>query len=223
MKAKTVQRDYLVIGLGRFGSGLALKLHELGCHVLGVDQDREVVQELSSRLPQVVAVDAISVEALVALGVKEFDTAIVAIGQDFEASVLITNALKHTFGLRHVVAKALTQRQKEVLERVGADLVVLPEHEAGVRLACQLNSSMSLAARMELEAGVSVSAVKCPASFFGKTPKQLDLRNRHHLNLLMIQGKRHVLHPSPDLHFEEGDILILLGADEDVAAIQLLQ
>ena len=131
------KKSFLVIGLGRFGSSLAMALADAGHEVLAVDTDMEVVQRLSNRLTHAVAMDAANEQALETLGVRNFDAAIVAMGADFEASILLTLMLKR-LGVRFVVAKARTEQQVEVLNRVGADRVVHPERDAGLRLARQL-------------------------------------------------------------------------------------
>jgi trk system potassium uptake protein TrkA len=209
-------REYLIIGLGRFGSSLALKLDELNYDILAVDSDPKVVQELSPRLPQVITADCTALETLSALGPEAFSTVVVCVGADFESSILITNALKHDFGVKHLIAKAVSFRQRDVLLRVGADQVVLPEHESGVRLALALTSEGVIVDRLELDAGVSVSSMACPASLIGRSARQVDLRSKHNVNLLMIKGARRIPHPSPDEIFQSGDVLVVMGPDDDV-------
>ncbi len=219
MFLKKTPKEYLIIGLGRFGSSLAVKLDELGFDVLATDSDPKVVQSLSSRLAQVVVADSTVKESLDALGVEAFDTAVVCIGTDFESSVLIASTLKHDYRVKRVIAKATTFRQRDVLLRVGADHVILPEHESGVRLAIDLTSNSSVLERLELEEGISVSSLPCPASLVGKSPREADLRVKHGVTLLMIKGGRRVVHPNPDEVLGEGDLLVVMGPDEAIAQL----
>lgn len=133
-------REVAVIGLGRFGSAVALALAEAGCAVVGIDRSRALVQELADQLADVVQADATDEDALRQLGIADFDVVVVGIGADFESNLLITVALKE-FGVPHVISKALSTRQAAILLKVGADQVVLPEQEAGKRLANDLLAS----------------------------------------------------------------------------------
>jgi trk system potassium uptake protein len=203
--------DYVVIGLGRFGSSVALGLMQLSQSVLGIDSDRELVQELSDNLTQTIALDATDEDALRSIGIDEFDTAIVGIGQDFESNILITVLLKE-LGLRVVICKALNQRQKDILLRVGADQVVLPEQEAGQRLSRQLQMPLVLD-QLELEPGVSVTELRCPNGMAGHTLGELDLEQRFGISVLAIKGQRTRISPSPDEILGAGDILVVLSPD----------
>lgn len=209
--------EYVVIGLGRFGSSAALKLVELGYSVLGIDRDRQPVQELATDLSQTLALDATDEDALRAAGVDAFETAIVAIGQDFESNVLITSILKE-LGLRTVICKALNQRQRQVLLRVGADQVVLPEEEAGARLAYQLRMPLVLD-RLEIEPGVSVAELRCPDTFAGRTLRDLDLERRFGISVLALKGLRMRISPDDSQRLDKGDVLIVLGADASIAKL----
>ena len=211
-------RDFLVIGLGRFGVSLALKLQDLGHSVVAADRDSESVQEWSSLLPDTVCLDSTDENALREIGVEAFSTAVVAIGDDFESSVLTTSLLKD-LGVKHVVCKALTDRQKQILIKVGADTVVQPEVEAGQRLATEIASRGRILERMVLEPGLSVSEVKCPASLVGLSLAQSDLRRKHGLNVVALRGARTKALPGPDVVFEEGDWLVVMGRDQDIAAL----
>ena len=127
--ARNNQPEFAVIGLGRFGSSLALTLAGRGYTVVGIDRDRALVQEFADELTQTVALDATDEDALRAIDIASFDTVVVAIGADFESNLMATVALK-SLGVRHIVCKALSERQQAILLKVGADRVVLPEYEA---------------------------------------------------------------------------------------------
>jgi trk system potassium uptake protein TrkA len=213
--------EYVVVGLGRFGSSVALKLAELGHSVLGIDRDRAVVQDLSDNLTHTLALDATDEEALRAVGIEEFDTAIVAIGQDFESNVLVTSLLKE-LGLRTLICKALNRRQRQILLRVGADQVVLPEEEAGERLAYQLRMPLVLD-RLEIEPGVSVTELRCPRGFAGRSLRELDLERRFKISMLAIKGPRVRVAPREDEVLADGDVLIVLGPDAAITRLHELE
>jgi trk system potassium uptake protein TrkA len=215
----TTRKNFLVIGLGRFGASLACALADAGQDVLGVDADPAIVQRLSSRLTHVAALDAANEEALAGLGVSNFDAVIVASGSNFEASILITLLLKR-LGARYVVAKATTEQQAEVLNRVGADRVVQPERDAGPRLARRLISPNVLD-YLTLEPGMSVAEVRAPDFMAGKTLAELDVRRRFKITILLIKnGHRFLISPDPDDRIEAGDTLVVVGRDEDIARLR---
>ncbi|HEU5099569.1 MAG TPA: TrkA family potassium uptake protein, partial [Roseiflexaceae bacterium] len=193
------------------------KLMELGHSVLAIDRDRELVQQLSDEITQTVALDATDEDALRAIGIEEFDTAIVAIGNDFESNLLITVLLKE-IGLPMVICKALNERQKSILLRVGANQVILPEHEAGVRLARQLSMPLVID-RLELEPGISISEFRCPEPLVGHSLGELDLPGRFGISVLVIKGARLRSSPPNDEVLNAGDILVVMGPDVGIAKL----
>lgn len=213
------KKSFLVIGLGRFGSSLAMALADAGHEVLAVDTDIEVVQRLSNRLTHAVAMDAANEQALETLGVRNFDAAIVAMGADFEASILLTLMLKR-LGVRFVVAKARTEQQVEVLNRVGADRVVQPERDAGLRLARQLISP-NLLDYLTLGPGMSVAEIHAPDFMVGKTLDELNVRNKYKITILLIKNGDHFLiSPDPQDRINVNDRLVVAGRDEDIARLR---
>jgi len=135
-------RQFAVVGLGRFGSSVAETLSSKGCQVLAIDTDEEKVQDLSELVAQAVCVDATDEKALKAVGIEPVDVAIVSVGGNIESSVLITLVLKE-IGIKEVIAKAVTKDHGKVLEKVGADRVVFPERDMGIRIANALTSPKS--------------------------------------------------------------------------------
>lgn len=213
------KKSFLVIGLGRFGSSLAIALSDAGHEVLAVDTDVEVVQRLSSRLTHAVALNAASEEALATFGVGNFDAAIVATGSDFESSVLLTLMLKRLGG-RFVVAKARNEQQEEVLNRVGADRVVQPERDAGLRLARQLITPNVLD-YLTLGIGMSVAEIHAPDFMIGKTLADLDVRRKYKIAILLIRnGDRILISPDPEDLITSGDRLVVVGRDADIARLR---
>jgi len=208
--------EFAVIGLGRFGGSVALNLIERGYPVLGIDRDPAIVQGLSERITQVVALDSTNEDALQAVDIASFETVVVAIGTHFENNLLTTVTLK-SLGVRHVVCKAVNERQQQILLRVGADQVVLPEHEAGARLAWRL-AEPRVIDHLELGAGFSVADIHVPESLVGQTLMLSGLRRRYGINVLAVKREGHLtVNPPPDYVFARGDMILVIGSDASIA------
>lgn len=221
MPRRNGKREFAVIGLGRFGTSLALSLVGRGFTVLGIDRDRDIVQRLSDQCTQVVSLDSTDEDALRAIDIASFDTVVVAIGSNFEANLMTTVALK-SLGVRHVVCKTLTERQRAILERVGADRVVLPEHEAGRRLAKTLTTPAILD-HLELEPGFSITELHVPQSMVGHTLIEADLRRRFGITVLAVKrGPALTISPSTSYTFDDEDLLVVIGADESIERLNEL-
>ena len=205
--------EFAIVGLGRFGTSLALALMENGHSVLGIDADPVIIQRISSDITYAVSCDATDEEALREVNITAFDTVVVAIGVDFESNLLVTAALK-SVGVHHVISKAVTSRQREILLRVGADRVVLPEHDAGRRLAEELMAPAVLE-RVHLGPDYSVAEVQLPSSLAWQTLAQLDLRRRMGITVLVIEREERLLvSPPADTVLLEDDLLVVLGAND---------
>ena len=202
-----------VFGLGRFGAGVATTLSDEGVEVLAVDHDLAPVERLKDRVALAVACDATRREELESLEVGRMDVAVVAIGDNFEASVLITLLCKE-LGVPRVVAKALSHEQRRVLERVGADEVVLPEEQMGRWVAENL-MRRSVVNLVELPEGYGLGVVPLPADWAGQTLGDLRLIERERLNLVQVhrggpEGEAFPL-PSGSFRLEAGDVLDVIG------------
>lgn len=214
-RKSTRNHEFAVIGLGRFGTSLALTLELNGHRVLGIDSNEEIVQKLADEITQVVGMDATDEEALQAIDITSFDTVIVAIGTDFESNLMITVALKQ-LGVRRVISKAVTERQRTVLARVGADLVLLPEVEAGERLARDLVAP-GLRSQLRLGRGYSIIEVPLPADLAGQSLAQSQLRSRFDLTVLVIhRGEELLVNPPAGTVMEADDVLVVLGPDQEL-------
>ena len=210
--ARRGAHEFAVIGLGRFGSAVALNLLARGFPVLGIDQRASVVQELADRITQVVALDATSEEALRAVDIASFDTAVVAIGTDFESNLMTTFTLK-SLGVHRVVCKAMSERQREILLRIGADKVVLPEHDAGARLAWHLAEPQVLD-HLDFGVGISVAEVVTPLWLVGQSLMTSALRKRFGINVIAVKRGNHmIVTPAPDIVFARDDVLHVIGDD----------
>lgn len=206
--------QFLVIGLGRFGTSLAESLVQQGHEVLAIDSNYARVQALAATLPHILQLDGTSVEALTEVGASHFDTAVVCIGEDFENNLLTTVQLRK-LGIRRVISKARTRTQREILLQVGANEVILPEHEAGVRLARRL-SAVDLVDYLNLGSGLVLVELLAPAHLTGKTLIEADLRRRYNLTILAIQrGAQVLLNPPADARIQRGDELLIAGTMDD--------
>lgn len=210
-------QQFAVIGLGRFGRGVCGTLHDLGYEVLGSDnQERLVNQVLQDGLvSHAIQLDSTDPQALKEAGLFEFETVIVAIGNHIDASVITTLNLKEA-GVPNVVAKASSEVHKKLLERVGADLVVFPEYEAG----CQLAKSLTRPAILDslaLDPEKSIIEVKVPEAFHNKTLMEVGLRSHYGLNLIALRcDQKFEINPDPSQKLKKGDIMVVLGANSDI-------
>ena len=215
-------KSYVVVGLGRFGMAVALKLQELGNEVLIIDSNAEQVQKLSNHVTYAVVGDARDEAVLRSLGVRNFDCAIVAIGGDLAASILITLNLKE-LGVPQVICKAPDEIQKRALEKVGADRVIIPEREMAVKLAQNLASS-SVLEYIELSSQCGIAEVKTPSAWVGKTLRELNVRAKYGVNVIALRSGEDAIKvsPGPDEPLTERDVLVILGGNDDLNRVQKL-
>jgi len=222
---------FMVIGLGRFGRRLARALTEAGHEVIAVDAREELVERVRDEVALAVCLDATDPESLRRQGVEKVDTAIVAIGGDFEANALATATLK-AGGVEQVISRASTDIQRRILDRIGADRVIFPEEEMALRLANQL-ANPNIVDQLELSEGHSLVQLRAPVVWHDRTLGEIDLRKKYEVNLVAIKrpvkslGKggeeiveQQVLDlPMPHTKIREGDILILVGTTESLSAL----
>ncbi len=205
-----------VIGLGRFGISLAQELYHLGFDVLGVDKNEQVVKDLEGQLTTVVQGDATSESVLRELGIAKYDMAIVAIGADIEASILATLLVK-ALGIPQVVARSNNPLHARSLERIGADKVINPEQDAGVRLAHALFNP-DVQDYLSVTSNFGVSRFRPPERLVGLTLEDAGLggtRDRYGITVLAIRrGREPILLPAKDEIIAKGDILFVAGRDD---------
>ena len=212
-------KSYIVIGLGRFGSEVARQLYSLGCEVLVMDTSSELVQQISKDVTHAVVGDGQDIEVLKALGVRNMDCAVIAIGNDLAASVLATMNMKE-LGVPCIVCKAHDEVHSRVLKKQGADRVVMPEKENAARLARSL-SAPNVLDYIELSEDYGIVEVPAPKSWQEKSLKDLNVRAKLGVNILAGRrnGKINVS-PSADFVFRTGDVAVVLG---DTVALEGLQ
>jgi len=214
-------RSYVVIGLGLFGQALARQLCSLGAEVLAMDIRSDLVQQLANDVTHAVVGDAQDKEVLRALGIRDMDCAIIAIGDDLAASVLITMNLQE-LGVPYIVCKAHDETHQRVLEKLGVNRVVIPEQENARRLGRSLHSHNVLD-YIELSEDYGILEVPAPKSWVGKTLKGLNVRAKHSVNIIAIEGEKGVnVSPPADYEIQEKDILVVLGDNYSLEAVQKL-
>ncbi len=203
-------RQFLVVGLGRFGGEVAKALARGGNRVLGIDADPSKIQALSDALERVVTGDATDVEVLQGLGARNFDCAIVSLGTSLESSVLTTLNLKE-LGVRKVVAKAFSDIHRKILLKVGADIVVFPEREAASKIAEGLVSD-NIVDMMELGPDCRIVELIATGDMAGKTLGQLKLRQRYGVNVVAVKKNGAIdLAPQADRKIDHEDVLVIIG------------
>ncbi len=216
-------KTFLVIGLGRFGNAVAAELCAQGNEVLGMDTRADLVQAAAAHITHAVTADARDPEVLKEISAHSFDCAIVAIGSDIGTSALITLSLKEQ-GVERVIAKASSHTHKKVLEKIGADRVVFPEHEMGVKLAHALSGSNVLNF-IELSDDASIVEIPVPKEWVHKTLRQLDVRNSYGVNIIALRRgpkQTFVIAPSGEDVLEPTDVVVALGRDKHINRIQKL-
>jgi trk system potassium uptake protein TrkA len=210
-----VKKQIVVIGLGRFGFSIASNLVALGQEVLAVDQSEHLVKQAAAVVTHAIQADATEIDTLRSLGVQNFDVGIVAIGEDVQANILAALLLKE-LGIPYVIAKARDELQAKVLEKIGVDRVVFPELEMGRRVAYSVLSNNYLD-YIDLAKDYRLGELKPPPSFHGKTLRQLNLRSRRGVTVLLLKraGEGEIIvSPDGDSPILPGDTMVVLGKDE---------
>jgi trk system potassium uptake protein TrkA len=201
------EQQFLVVGLGRFGGALAETLVELGHEVLGVDLSEKVVQSYADELTHVVQCDTTDPEAMAQIGAAEFGTAIVAIGNDVEASILTTSVLSE-LGVSRIVAKAITAAHGKILERVGAHRVIFPERDMGIRVGHSMTGRAL--DYFQLDPGFALVEATAPREIVGKTLAGAEVRRRYGITVVCIKPEGGAFtYATPDTVVQEGDILVV--------------
>ena len=216
-------KSYLVVGMGRFGSSVALRLQELGNEVLIMDENAENIQRLADHVTYAVVGDARDEEVLRSLGAQNFDCAIVAIGGDLAASILVTLNLK-SLGVPQVICKAPNELHKRALEKVGADRVVIPEREMGIKLAQNLVSS-SVLDYIELSRECGIAEIVTPKAWVGKSVRELNIRAKYGVNIIALRDEFSdsvTVNLGPEYCLKAADVMVILGNNEDLLRVQQL-
>jgi trk system potassium uptake protein TrkA len=213
-----MKHSVLVIGLGRFGSAAARELMRLGHEVLAIDANESIVNDIAPEMTHAIQLDAADEQALRAVGAADFDHAIVAISSGVEASIFATMALKK-LGVANVIAKAANPLHGMILERVGANRVIYAEAEMGLRVAHSF-SVHNVVDYLDVAPQFGIVKVRPPASFVGKSFRDLDLANRLRLTPIALRrGDEVTVNPHRDDTIRQDDELILIGMDNRLEAL----
>ncbi|MGI5835846.1 MAG: potassium channel family protein [Chloroflexota bacterium] len=213
------KKQVVVIGLGRFGTSLVRTLTDLGHEVLGLDINMRKVEDVSEFATQTAQIDATDEDALRQMGVRNFDIAVVAIGSDVKSSILTTLLLKR-LGVKMVISKAQDELHGDILGRVGADKVVFPERETGIRLAHSITTP-NLVDYLEVLPGFGIAKLVAPPAFVGRELGEIDLKGRFGVTVLILRrGDDLILNPSRSELVGSGDELIIAGRDEQMETIR---
>lgn len=215
-------KTFVVIGLGRFGETVARKLARLGHEVLAIDKDMDKIQHITDEVTHAVAADCKDEGVLRSLAVRNYDCAVVALAGEITDSVLISLALKE-LGVREVVCKAQSDAHGKILEKIGVDKVVYPEHEMGLKTAQGLSSG-NLLEFIEFSDEYGIAELHVPVSWVGKSLMELDVRKKYGVTILAVTERTEKPHtdisPLPTRIFKQDDSVSVFGSYRDIEKVQ---
>ena len=214
-------KQFVVIGLGRFGYSVATTLFELGNDVLAIDKNEDIVQEISDEVTHAVVMDATDECALKKLGIRNFDVAVVTIGDDIQSSIMITLLLRE-LGVKYIIAKGHNDLHEKVLKKIGADKVVLPEKDMGKRVAHNLVSS-NILDYIELSKDYTIIEIEAIDEWKNKSLLELNFRSKYRINVMAIKRNGSInISPMADEKIMENDILVAIGSNKDINKLEVL-
>ena len=212
------KKQYIVIGLGHFGYNVAETLYRLGNDVLAVDKSEEKVESISDSVTSAVQADATDENTLKSLGIANFDVAIIAMGSDLKASIIVT-VLAKEYGVKYVVVKAIDELTAKILGKIGADRVILPERDMGIRVARNLASSTVLD-YIELSPDYSIAEISAKHEWTNVALNDLKLRANYGMNVIAIKrNNKIIVSPNAEEIVEEGDILAVITTNNNLSKI----
>lgn len=218
--SKSKDKQYLVIGCGRFGSSVAKKMCQLGNEVMVIDKDEDSINNIAELVTHTAIVDVTEERDLKSIGLGNFDVVIVAISSDIRASIMATVMAKE-MGVPKVVCKAKDELQAKVLYKIGADKVVFPERDMGIRLAYNL-ASENILDQINLDPEYSIMEIVTPQNWVGKTIIELNLRANNDITVLAVKTQSGLkVMPSPNYKMQEKNILIIIGNTDKISDIIL--
>ncbi|MBU5301892.1 potassium channel family protein [Clostridium sporogenes] len=215
------RKQFVVIGLGRFGTSVAKTLYTLGNDVLAIDSSEDIVQSIADSVTHSVQIDATDENSLRSLGIRNFDVAVITIGSDIQASTMATLLVKE-MGVKYIIAKANTEIHAKVLYKIGADRVVFPERDMGVRVAHNLVST-NILDYIELSPNYSIAEIVTPKIWHGKTLNELNIRANYGINVVALKrGEEINVSPVAEDTIESGDIIVAIGSEEDLTKVEIM-
>lgn len=215
------KRQFIVIGMGRFGFSVATSLYRAGYDVLAIDRDIEKIEEISNEVTHALALDATDEKALLSVNIEDYDTAIIAIGGSIQESLLVTLLVKEA-GVEEIICKGQGELHEKLLKKIGACRVILPEKEMGLRLANNLKFK-SLFDYIEISRGSSIAEFTAPKEWINNTIGEIDIRAKHDVTLIGIKKSRNSemdVNINANTIIREHDLLILLGRDDRLSKLQ---
>jgi trk system potassium uptake protein TrkA len=215
-------KSFIVLGLGRFGISVAQTLYDMGYEVLGVDADEKIVNEFSRHIVHTVQADVTSEEFLKSMDVKRFSAAVVAVGSNIQVSIMATVLLKE-LGAKFILAKAQDDFQGKILYKLGADKVILPEKDIGIKVGHNLAADCFFD-MVEISQDYSITSIEPPSSWHGKSIGQLAARTKHGVNILAVKGpNRTNIMPGAGTVIEKGSIITVMGKNDDLEKFSSLE
>lgn len=202
-------KDFVVIGLGRFGRSVAQELFTMGKEVLAIDKNSQNANILADKVTSVVTADASSYEILHSLGVQNFDCAIICIGGELESSLLVVQSCKE-LGVKYIIAKAKSEHHSKILYALGVDLVIFPENFAGKKLANML-ATPGINELVHLTDDFRIFEMPLPEAWNVKSIRDINMPKKYKMSIVFIKRGSGVLSPDPDMVLCEGDTLVLAG------------
>jgi trk system potassium uptake protein TrkA len=212
------KKDILVIGLGIFGFETAVQLAKNKMNVIAVDKNTRIIYNIKDFVQDALVADASDEDVIKELSVDKYDFIIVGLSSNFEALILCVTHLKK-MGAKKIIAKANTEIQREILQKIGVDIVILPEKEVAIRLAERI-ARPQIIDLFHLSDDTTVATVKVPKDFAGRSLKEIDLRNRYDVNAVMLRrnGVSKII-KNPDIVFEENDEIVVMGEEEKIKKV----
>ncbi|KKP24699.1 MAG: TrkA-N domain protein [candidate division TM6 bacterium GW2011_GWF2_28_16] len=204
-----------VIGLGRFGYQLATSLADQGMEVMAIDSNESIIAAIRDKVTQAVCLRVTSEDSLLTLGIEDMDIVVVAMGEDFAQSILITALLKKQLHVKNVIARAVSSIHESILMLVGADRVVFPEQDLGIKLANNL--SFSLIEFFQVTEKFALTEIIAPKNFVGKTISNLNLKKSHQVSCIGVNIDEEINLLEPDYVIQAGDKLLIAGNNDKLA------
>jgi len=216
-----MSKNYAILGIDMFGKSVAETLYSLGQEVLALDLDEKKVASVANNVTHAIQGNACDESTLIKLGIRNFDIVIITFDKDIQSSILVTVLCKEQ-GVKFVCAKAQSLMHAKLLTKIGADKVIFPEKEMGVRMARSMVSENVLD-YINLSPEHSLTEIRVPAEWQGKTLAEIDMRRRYGINVIAItfEGKMNIA-PRPDYVLRNGDLLFIVGSNVDIAKISKL-
>lgn len=215
-------KSFAVIGLGRFGAKLATSLYEMGGEVLAIDHNEDIINDIADKVTRAAYADSTSKSELISLGVGDCDCVFVALGSNFSGSVLTTMLVK-SLGVKNVICKAHDDVHKEILEKLGADKVIIPEREYAEKTA-RLLISPNFLEFVELSEEIGIIEIAPPKSWTGKKISELNIRKKYNVNIIAIKDNgKTIVSVSPDYEIKKDNKIAILGEYESLDQVKKIK